>query len=126
MRRKAGNVEIDRHDLISAIVNFGMVGPGTAGNRADADDNHDLRRRHRFVGDFQGPAHVFADRPGHQQCIGMPWRSDEMDAEPQHVEHDGSQHVRIGLAGAAPSRADLPQPHRAAEQLQHLFFQRLS
>ena len=55
----------------------------------------------------------------------MPRRGDELDAEAAQVEDDRAQHVDVGLAGVAAAGADLAQLERAAEQPQHLRFERL-
>ena len=59
MGRAAGDVQIDRHDAVGAVVDLGVVAERAARDGARADGDHDLRRGHRLVGLLQGAVSCF-------------------------------------------------------------------
>ena len=81
VRRAAGDEDIHGHGRGRAVVRFGMVGINAAGNRTCSYGDHDFRRGHGLIGFFQGKPHVFGDRSGNQQPVGVARRSDELDAK---------------------------------------------
>ncbi len=81
VRRAAGDVEVDRQHRIGAVVRLRVADVGAAGDRAGADGDHELGRRHRVVGLLQRQAHVRGHRAGDQQAVGVARRGDELDAE---------------------------------------------
>ena len=124
MRRTAGDEEIDRHDRRGAVVHLGVADERPAGDRAGADGDHDLRRRHGVVGLLQRQFHVLRHRAGDEQPVGVARRGHELDAEAAEIPADRAEHVGVGLAGVAAAGAHLPQPQRAAEELAQLLVER--
>ena len=67
-----------------------MIDVRPAGDRAGADGDHELRRRHGVVGLLQREAHVLGHRAGDEQPVGVARRGDELDAEAAEVAADGA------------------------------------
>src|SRR6266498_1134364 len=49
VRWTTGNIQIDRHNTVCTVVNFGMIDIGTACNRTRADRDDNFRRWNRVV-----------------------------------------------------------------------------
>ncbi len=109
MGRAAGDVEVDRDDGRSAVVDFGVVGEGAAVDGARAAGDDDAGVGQGGVSLFKGQAHVLGDRAGDQKGVGVPGGRDELDAETAHVPGRGSKHVTVGFTGSAATGGYLAQ-----------------
>src|SRR4051812_20141869 len=116
MRRTTRNVQIDGQERVRAIVDLVMshVRPARDGAGADGDD--DLRRWNRVVRLLQREPHVLGHRAGDEQAVGMPGRSNELDAEAAQIEDGRAEHVDVRLAAVAPARAHHPELQRSTKE----------
>ena len=97
-----------------------MVYKRTSGNGTRSNDQHDFRRRDCVIGLLERKLHVLRNRACDEQSIGMAWRCNDLDAKPRQVEHNGSQHVYVGLATIAAPCTYLSQFQRATKQFEQL------
>ena len=74
-------MQIDRYDVADAADDGVAAGKDAAVHGTVADRNHPFWIRCRRVSPFQGLPHIFADRTGHHEYIGVSRRSDEAQAE---------------------------------------------
>ena len=116
MWRAAGDEEIDGEERGGAVENFRMTDERAACNGAGADGDDDFRGGHGVVSFFESELHIAADGSGDEQAVGVARGGDELDTEPAEIPCDGSEHIRIGLAGVAAAGADLAQAKGAAEE----------
>ena len=116
MGRTSRNVEVDGDQRPAAVVDFGVIDEWPAADGAGPHRNDELGGGDRRIGRQQGEAHVLADRAGDDDAVGVPRRSDELDAETAQVEDDRTEHVQVGLAGVAAGGADLPELERPPKE----------
>ena len=116
MRRAPGDEEVDVEHGRGAAAHLVRAGEGTAGDRAGAGGDDDLRIRHRLLGLLQGSAHVLRHRAGDQQAVGVPRGGDKLDAESAHVPSDRGEDVRVRLAGVAAACAHLAKLQGPSQQ----------
>ena len=100
-------MEIDRHNSTDAADDRVAAREQAAIHGAVADRDNPFRIRRRVVSALQGFAHVFGDRPGHQEHIGMPRRSDEAQAKTFEIVEGVAERVDFQLAAIAGAGIDL-------------------
>ena len=103
MRRTAGDIKINRQQLINAVVLFVVSDerPPRDGTRADGD--YELGGGRCLVGCFEGQFHIGCDRPRDNQSVGVSRGGDDLDSESSEVEHDRGQNVDIRFTTVAAS-----------------------
>ena len=111
---------MNRHDARCAVQDRVRPPEDPAVDGIIADGNDDFRCRHGLVGPQEGFTHIAADGAGYQKHIGVPGRSDKMDAEALHVVKRIPQRHQFLFAGVCRAGGDHPDRQRAAEQLFHL------
>src|SRR6266566_419453 len=112
----AGDVEIDRKQIVNPIAYFRVAPEQTTGYRAGAGGDNQLGLGDGFVGLERRLPHVCGERTGDEDAVGMPRRGDEFDPEAARVEDDVAEGVDLNFAPVAASGADLAQPQRPPEQ----------
>jgi hypothetical protein len=75
------------------------------------DDDTRLRRCLDSL--YQGHGHVFRDRPGDENTIGVAWRGDETSPEPLGVIHGPEHRADFDLAAIARSGIDMTELQRS-------------
>jgi len=93
-----------------------MSGEHSAGNRACADGDDDLRLGSGVERFCRASAIFFVTRAGDKYSIGMPGGSDELDAEPGKVKDQGIEDIGIRFTGVTAARAHLAQTERTPEK----------
>jgi len=85
MRRAAGDIEVHRQQPVGPIMHLLVAGIRASGNGARSNRNDQLGSRRCFIGFLQRLAHIFRDRTGDQQSVGMSGRGHELDAASPQV-----------------------------------------
>src|SRR5262245_25940025 len=107
MRGTAGDVEIDRQQGSTAIVDLGVVHVGTAANGAGAHGDDQLGGWDRRIRIKQRYAHVLADRASNDDSIRVSGGGDELDSEATQIENDCPQYIELSFARIAATGAHL-------------------
>lgn len=96
----------------------------SAGYRTCADGDHDLGSGDGTISLLEGNFHILRDGACDHKTVGVPWRGNELDAEPREIENNRAQHVEIRLAGVASPGTHLAELERPSKKSKSLRIQR--
>ena len=118
-RRAAGQVHVDRHDVVDALDDRVVV-EHAAGAGADAHREHPLGVRHLVVDLAQHGGHLLAHPAGHDHQVGLPRRGPEdLLAPAARVVARGAvgHHLDRAAGQAERRRPERRAPHVAEDVL---------
>jgi len=114
-RRAAGNIDVDRQNLVDAAGARVTFPDDATGGGAGAHGDHDARVGNSLDGAAHGGLQVARDRAGDHDAVGVARGGDEVDAEATHVVHRVQKGGEFPVAGVAGSCVEMAQVQRAAE-----------